>query len=172
MENFIFGAVCQSMRIRLIRINSVHHFGRLLKFSEKLQLENSYCKKIFITLKLFNLVFLLKFLNLSTKFIPKCFSSCAQNTATKTIGLKINRLIARNFRGKGKSQYREFHFAYKWKLTFSWWRSLSCRNQSIDFLCKKSQQLIVANQRKVQKLHFLIWISKEVVSETPNSFSL
>ena len=36
---------------------------------------------------------------------------------------------------------------------------------------KKLQELIVANQRKVQKLHFMIWISKEVVSETPKSFS-
>ena len=31
----------------------------------------------------------------------------------------------------------------------------------------KSQDLIVVNQRKVKKLHFMIWSAKEILSETP-----
>ena len=31
---------------------------------------------------------------------------------------------------------------------------------------------IIANQRKVKKLHLMIWISQEVLNETPNSLSL
>ena len=34
------------------------------------------------------------------------------------------------------------------------------------------QELIVKNQKRVKELHLKIWISKEVLSETPNDFSL
>ena len=34
------------------------------------------------------------------------------------------------------------------------------------------QELIVVNQKRVKKLCFMIWISKEVLSDTPNDFSL
>ena len=34
------------------------------------------------------------------------------------------------------------------------------------------EELIVAKQKRVKKLYFMIWISQEVLSETPNDFSL
>ena len=37
---------------------------------------------------------------------------------------------------------------------------------------KKFQGLIVANQRKVRMLYFIIWISNVVLSETSNTFCL
>ena len=37
---------------------------------------------------------------------------------------------------------------------------------------EKLQELIFVNQRKVKKLHFMIWFSKEVLRVTTNNFSL